>query len=138
MRITIAENAERSLSSKRMVAKSRYILPQDVISPRDKVAGKPHVIYDSGENNDNNEGFSIASVNYGGEDRICIRWNGSAEDPLGFPNARGYPTWDVMPRSLAPFVEYVGLQLKHGNEPLVPNTLDALMKGIKALKYKVT
>jgi hypothetical protein len=132
------QNKRTLLIINSMITKASYILPQDVISPQGKVSGKPHVIYDSGENSDNNEGFSIASVNYGGEDRICLRWNGSAEDPLGFPNARGYPTWDVVPRQLAPFVEYVGLQLKAGKEALVPNTLDALMKGIKALKYKVT
>ena len=111
MTLTIDKINARLRIIKRMIAKARYILPQEVISPQGKVSGKPNVIYDSGENNDNNEGFSIA---------------------------RGYPTWDVMPRKLAPFVEYVGLQLTAGKEALVPNTLDALMKGIKALKYKVT
>jgi hypothetical protein len=118
--------------------KATHVLPRDVTSPKDKIGGHPEVIYDSGENNDDNEGFAVAWVNYEGKKRICMRWNGNEQERLGFPNARGYATWDVVPYPLAPFVEYVALQLQLKKEAFVPNKLEALMKGIKALGYNVT
>jgi len=120
--------------------KTTYVLPADVTSPKDKISGIPDVIYDGGENTEEEEetGFSIARVNYDGRDRICMRWNGAEKEPLGFPNARGYATWDVVPAPLAPFAEYVALQLAQKKKPFLPDNLESLMKAIKALGYKVT
>ena len=31
---------------------------------------------------------------------LGVRWNGNADEPQGFPNARGYPQWHVEPSFL--------------------------------------
>jgi len=43
----------------------------------------------------------VARVNWEDEDRIGIRWNGSAKDPgIGNPQSRGNATWFILPQEL--------------------------------------
>ena len=67
--------------------------PNNVISPKNKVKH----IYRTFPQNE--EGFSLAVLKYGTQDRIGIRWNG-ADNELGYPHSHGYATWFIIPKSV--------------------------------------
>lgn len=75
-----------------------YIPPADVISPR-KAITSVRVLIDEGENN-----YALAVLQWDGEERIGLRWNGSADSPIGNPQSRGIPTWFVMPVPIAELI----------------------------------
>ena len=72
-----------------------YVLPEEVLSPRDHVGGVIEVIHDPGEGE-----MSVARVLWKKEGTekqvIAARWNGSDERPLGNPVSRGHATWFVV------------------------------------------
>ena len=72
-----------------------YVQPTTVLSPRNKVRSVD-VLYDSGKE----DGWAVARLNWMGDIVLGIRWNGSEESSLGTPNARGVPTWFVVPEEL--------------------------------------
>lgn len=73
-----------------------HYLAKDVISPKRNIK-KFEPIFQNNE-------FALAKVNWGGDDRIAIRWNvteNELKNPdkangkiicIGEPNSRGYPT----------------------------------------------
>ena len=67
--------------------------PKKVVSPKAKVSNVV-VIHNDGE-------FAIATLQWNKENRIGIRWNGEGENNLGYPQSRKYPTWFIMPKSVA-------------------------------------
>jgi len=69
-----------------------YIEPQTRLAPRASVR-TVDVIYDAGE-------WSVARVNWEGDDRIGIRWNGGDGPGVGNPQSRGKATWFIMPEPL--------------------------------------
>ena len=81
-----------------------YVLPEEVLSPRDHVGGVIEVIHDPGEGE-----MSVARVLWKKEGTekqvIAARWNGSDERPLGNPVSRGHATWFVVDEYAAASVE---------------------------------
>lgn len=75
-----------------------YIPPADVISPRKSITNV-RVLIDEGEEN-----FSLAELQWDGEERMGLRWNGSTDSPIGNPQSRGIPTWFVLPEAIAELV----------------------------------
>jgi hypothetical protein len=88
-----------------------YIDPNTVIAPKDHVR-LLEVLYDSG-----NAGWSVALLEWDGEQRIGMRWNGSQEDSRpGNPQSRGRPTWFVVPPELSTVVREEAEQLGNSQE----------------------
>lgn len=75
-----------------------YIDPKTVLSPRDSVSNV-EVIFNNGPAR---YSWSIAKLMWADEPRVGIRWNGEEnENGIGMPQARGNPTWFVVPKDLA-------------------------------------
>ncbi len=68
--------------------------PNLVKSPKNKIKEVYHVFPIK------EEGFSFAVLKYGTQLRIGIRWDGE-ENELGYPHSYGYPTWFIIPKSVA-------------------------------------
>lgn len=68
--------------------------PYLVRSPKNKVKDVYSVF------NQEKEGFSLATLKYGTQTRIGIRWNGK-ENELGYPHSHGHATWFIIPKSVA-------------------------------------
>ncbi|HMH00442.1 MAG TPA: hypothetical protein VK555_03460 [Terriglobales bacterium] len=71
-----------------------YIRPASVIAPRSALRAVD-VLYETGE-----DGWAVAQLNWNGDLVLGIRWNGGLESSLGTPNARGIPTWFIVPPEL--------------------------------------
>ena len=88
-----------------------YIDPQTVVTPRDRV-GSVDVLYNKGRG-----GWSVALLEFDGEERVGIRWNGDEEGTgIGNPQSRGRPTWFVVPEELAVPVRERAEQLSNSQE----------------------
>lgn len=70
---------------------NKYILPEDVISPRQRWS-LIKVLHDGGAGN-----YSIALGRWDNEPVLGMRWNGIEESPIGNPQSRGLPTWFIVP-----------------------------------------
>jgi hypothetical protein len=72
-----------------------YVDPAKVVSPQASVRGV-RVLY-----NDTLGGWSVAEVNWEGNEAVGIRWNGAdGETGVGNPQSRGHPTWFILPQPL--------------------------------------
>jgi hypothetical protein len=88
-----------------------YIDPQTVLSPKNLV-GAVDIIYNSGPS-----GWSVARLEYDGEERIGMRWNGKEEKAgIGNPQSRGKPTWFVVPKEFSALVREEAEQLSSSQE----------------------
>lgn len=79
--------------------------PKNVISPKKNVKNV-RVIF-------KNQEYSIAKIEWNGNDQMAIRWNISENERydqdkingikkcLGEPNSRGVPTWFILPDDLS-------------------------------------
>ena len=73
-----------------------YVNPESVVAPRNKVESV-EVLYNGGPGR-----WSVARLQYDGEERVGIRWNGADDEGgIGNPQSRGRPTWFVVPKELA-------------------------------------
>lgn len=80
-----------------------YILPQDVISPKNMI-NKVNVLYDGGQ-----DGISLAEIDWNGKLELAIRYNSSyveCQDPnkisgkqvcKGVPFSSAHPVWFILP-----------------------------------------
>jgi hypothetical protein len=76
-----------------------YIEPETVVTPKNRVAGV-QVVYNGGPGR-----WSVALVDFDGEECVGFRWNGAEGEPgIGNPQSRGKPTWEILPRELAEVV----------------------------------
>jgi hypothetical protein len=76
-----------------------YVNPEIVVTPKNRVRSV-HVLYDGGPG-----GWSVAMVDFDGEECVGFRWNGDEGEPgIGTPQSRGRPTWEILPRELADVV----------------------------------
>jgi len=73
-----------------------YIPPASVLSPRNAVRAVD-VLYETDPGED---GWAVAQLNWNGDLVLGLRWNGGSESSLGTPNARGIPTWFIVPEEL--------------------------------------
>ncbi len=72
-----------------------YVDPEKVVSPKGSVR-RVHLLYSKGPG-----GWSVAEVNWEGNEAVGIRWNGEdGEDGVGNPQSRGHPTWFIVPDDL--------------------------------------
>lgn len=71
-----------------------YIDPETVVSPRNRIESV-EVLYNQGE-------WSVARLEFDGDEGVGIRWNGREDEPgIGNPQSRGRPTWFVIPKELS-------------------------------------
>ena len=77
-----------------------YVKPQEVLSPKAKIARILEVIHDPGEGH-----MSVARIVWEQEEVVATRWNGNSKQPLGNPVSRGHATWFVVDEYAAESVE---------------------------------
>ena len=87
-----------------------YISPETVLVPKD-VVRSVEVLYNSGVG-----GFSVALLDWNGEEAVGIRWNGEEDSGLGNPQSRGKPTWFLVPDELSAAVRERAEELNHAAE----------------------
>jgi hypothetical protein len=73
-----------------------YHDPKTVLSPKNRVKSV-EVIFDTGPVDGS---WSIARLKWDDSAEVGIRWNGDKESTKGLPQARGNPTWFVVPDQL--------------------------------------
>jgi hypothetical protein len=74
-----------------------YHDPKTVLSPKERVKSV-EVIFDKGPQD---KSWSVARLNWDNNSAVVgIRWNGDRESTKGLPQARGNPTWFVVPDEL--------------------------------------
>ena len=73
-----------------------YHDPQTVLSPKDMVKSV-EVVYDAGPVDGS---WSVARLQWGNSPAVGIRWNGDERSSKGLPQARGNPTWFIVPDEL--------------------------------------
>ncbi len=73
-----------------------YHDPKTVLSPKDRVMAV-EVIFDVGPGDSS---WSVARLKWKGKDSVGIRWNGDERSSVGTPQARGNPTWFIVPSEL--------------------------------------
>jgi hypothetical protein len=78
--------------------KGAYTDPATVLSPKGSVENL-RILHSTGEG-----GWSVAALDWEGEPKVGVRWNGHARNPIGNPQSRGIATWFLMPDELAPVV----------------------------------
>jgi len=89
-----------------------YVDPRTVVSPKN-IVNDVEVIYDAGpiENS-----WAVATLIWNHQGAVGIRWNGDPEGPsIGTPQARGVPTWFIVPGELEDVVVETARRLAHGN-----------------------
>jgi hypothetical protein len=73
-----------------------YHDPKTVLSPKDRVTSV-EVIFDAGPVDFS---WSVARLKWDDSDAVGIRWNGDERSSIGLPQARGNPTWFIVPSEL--------------------------------------
>lgn len=73
-----------------------YVQPQTVLSPRSRLRRIVEVLYDGGA-----DSWSAAVLDWDGERRLGVRWNGGEDSAVGNPQSRGQATWFIVPEELA-------------------------------------
>jgi len=89
-----------------------YIDPQTVVTPRDRIRSVD-VLYNSGPGPG---GWSVAILEFDGEERVGLRWNGEEGPGIGNPQSRGRPTWFVVPTELGAVVREEAERLCNSQE----------------------
>jgi hypothetical protein len=84
--------------------KSLYVKPENVHSPKARWRLQK-VIFDGGPLGSETGGWSLAEGQWEDDEHVWsnalgIRWNGTAEAPLGNPHSRGQPTWFIVPAEI--------------------------------------
>jgi hypothetical protein len=77
-----------------------YIDPTTVLAPR-KLIRRVEVVFNSAPGEG---GWSLARLDWEGQTRLGIRWNGDADSAIGNPQSHGLPTWFVIPGELEPLL----------------------------------
>ncbi len=119
---------ENGASSRPAGPKSVYVKPKEVLFPMDRVNKVVEVLYDGGEG-----GFSVAILDYvhaGGTHRkeaVAIRWNGAANEPIGFPSIGQFPAWFLVPEELASTIRFLSGQQFQFDLPLGPKNAEQFM-----------
>ncbi len=77
-----------------------YVDPETVTAPR-KYVRAVEVLYNSAPGEG---GFSIARLNWNGNNALGIRWNGDEDSAVGNPQSHSRPTWFIFPEELEPVI----------------------------------
>jgi hypothetical protein len=94
-----------------------YIDPKTVLSPRGSVSSV-EVVFNTGPGG---QSWSIARLMWEDQPAVGIRWNGEDgnERGVGTPQARGNPTWFIVPAELADCVlSHAEMLAKQTNQSL--------------------
>jgi hypothetical protein len=92
-----------------------YVDPYTVVSPKTRIKDI-EIVYDSGPIEGS---WAVAKFIWDKEERVGVRWNGEPTGGVGTPQARGVPTWFVLPGELAqPVLDYVRKLASRGEERL--------------------
>ena len=110
-----------------------YVLPSHVTSPKDRLTQIIEVIHDAGASD-----WSVAIVEYDGDRCVAIRWNGTEEEPLGYPSVRNYPVWFIVPHFFASTIEHMARQKAEGHDVALPMSTEQLGRQLKSKGYRVT
>jgi hypothetical protein len=90
-----------------------YVDPMTVVSPRNRLRSVD-ILFNS---DPGRGGWSVALLDFDGDECIGIRWNGSEGEPgIGNPQSRARPTWFVVPEELAGVVRERTEQLADSQE----------------------
>jgi len=90
-----------------------YVAPDTVVAPKSMVSDV-HVIYDAGQCENS---WAVATFRWLDRPAVSIRWNGDPGDrSIGTPQARGIPTWFVVPEPLEDAVLQVAYALASGTD----------------------
>jgi hypothetical protein len=79
-----------------------YPDPRTVLTPKGRIKNLD-VLHNGGENS-----WSLASMIWDNVPVLAMRWNGgssSGKPGLGTPQARGHPTWFVLPSELGDVIQ---------------------------------
>ena len=87
-----------------------YVEPATVIAPRTSIRSVD-VLYNAGPG-----GWSVARLEWEGEERLGIRWNGAEGPGVGNPQSRAVPTWFVLPDELTAVVLQAVEELSLGQQ----------------------
>jgi hypothetical protein len=71
-----------------------YVEPATVLAPKASIRSV-EILYNSGPG-----GWSVASIDWNGEEAVGIRWNGNEGSGIGNPQSRGNATWFILPNEL--------------------------------------
>ena len=105
-----------------------YKKPIEVISPQASISNVRPII-DNGEEN-----WSMAMVNWEGDDSLAIRWNGcsygdSNKVHPGLPQSRGLSTWFILPNELkVVLLQYLSSIDKFGGEDINKDEVESFIK----------
>ena len=89
-----------------------YMDPCAVVSPKHRIKDV-EIVYDSGPIEGS---WAVAKFRWDSKDRIGVRWNEEQGEGVGTPQARGVPTWFVLPEDLAQAVLQRAQELANGGE----------------------
>jgi hypothetical protein len=89
-----------------------YHDPKTVLSPKDRVKSVD-VVFDAGPVDFS---WSVARLNWDDSAVVGIRWNGDKESTKGLPQARGNPTWFVVPDELKGAVLKAAQELRQAKQ----------------------
>jgi hypothetical protein len=92
-----------------------YHDPKTVLSPKERVKSV-EVVYDAGPVP---RSWSVAQLEWDNATAVGIRWNGDRESTKGLPQARGNPTWFIVP----PELESAVLAAAHAASRIVQTSL---------------
>lgn len=88
-----------------------YVDPNNVTAPK-RIVSDVHVVFDTREVEDS---WSVAELRWDGKDAVGIRWNGNPNNRgIGMPQARGVPTWFIVPQELQDAVLEKARELSDG------------------------
>lgn len=77
-----------------------YVKPDEVLAPKRRWQ-LFHVLFDGGNRThpraEPNSAVSLAIGRWDGRPALAMRWNGTADEPLGNPQSRGLATWFIVP-----------------------------------------
>jgi hypothetical protein len=74
-----------------------YVDPNKVTAPK-RIVSDVHVVFDTHEIEGS---WSVAQLKWDGKETVGIRWNGEPSGSgIGTPQARGVPTWFIVPEEL--------------------------------------
>lgn len=102
-----------------------YIDPKSVVSPK-HIVDEVEVVFDAGPVE---QSWAVATLSWDHKDAVGIRWNGEPGGKgIGTPQARGVPTWFIVPEELQDTVLEAARKLAHGNYDELKAGYEAMAK----------
>ena|SRR5664279_2826183 len=102
-----------------------YIDPKSVVSPK-HIVDQVEVVFDAGPVE---QSWAVATLSWDRKDAVGIRWNGEPSGKgIGTPQARGVPTWFIVPEELQDPVLKAARKLARGNYDELKAGYEAMAK----------